>query len=69
MGDRGTKSVFKLKAVKAQRVNGNLCNHYKWLHIRYTLMGFEKNYQLKNPSKQLNFRYFSNLNSQFKMTP
>src|SRR5215469_3560739 len=52
MGYRGSKSA--LAAVKEQRVDGS------WLltpiirSLRYTLMGFERNYQIKVLSKQLN---------------
>ena len=38
--------------VKEQRVDGSWCN--KSLHLRCTLMDFERNYQIKKPSKQLN---------------
>ena len=50
MGYRGSKSANK--AVKEQRVDGSWCK--KPLHLRYTLMGFERNYQVKILSKQLN---------------
>jgi len=51
MGYRGSKSEFN-NSVKEQRVDDSLCLFNK--HIRYTLMGSEKNYQIKIPSKQLN---------------
>ena len=59
MGDRGSKSKLslnrptshKLNFVKEQRVDGSLCLINK--HIRCTLMGFERNYQIKIPSNQI----------------
>ena len=50
MGYRGSKSDFE--SVKEQRVDGSWCK--KPLHLRCTLMGFERNYQIKIPSNQLN---------------
>jgi len=32
------------------------------MHLRYTLMGFERNYQIKIPSKQLNVKHYSTFN-------
>jgi hypothetical protein len=53
MDYRGSKSDFKLKAVKEQRVDVGYCiNNSKLMQLRYTLMGFERNYQTKIPSKQ-----------------
>jgi hypothetical protein len=57
MGYRGSKS---LKSVKEQRVDGSWCK--KPMHLRCTLMGFEKNYPIKIPSNQLNKQYYSTLN-------
>jgi hypothetical protein len=59
MGYRGSKSVLYNSAVKEQRVDGswssyNLNNSL----LRYTLMGFERNYQIKVLSKQLNIKNF-----------
>ena len=62
MGYRGSKSVNK--AVKEQRVDGSWCK--KPLHLRYTLMGFERNYRIKIPSKQLNISSFSTLSLSHK---
>ena len=59
MGYRGSKSGFILKSVKEQRVDGSWCK--KPLHLRCTLMGFERNYQIKIPSKQLNKQCYSTL--------
>jgi len=53
MGNRGSKSVFILNTVKEQRVDGNWCINHNPMHLRCTLMDFERNYQLKNLSKQL----------------
>jgi len=57
MGYRGSKSfffLFKKKNVKEQRVDGSyLINKFKNLmKLRYTLMGFERNYQTEISSKQ-----------------
>jgi len=57
MGYRGSKS--DTNSVKEQRVDGSWCK--KPLHLRCTLMGFERNYQIKIPSKQLNKQYYSTL--------
>lgn len=59
MGYRGTKSDLK-KSVKAQRVDGSQWIN-KTIHLRYTLMDFERSYPVKIPSKQLkiNNSYFS----------
>jgi len=68
MDNRGSKSAFRsnLNSVKEQRVDGSWCIK-KWLmRLRYTLMGFERNYQLKIPSKQLIVKRFS---STFKSSP
>ena|SRR2546429_3358549 len=59
MGNRGSKSAYK--AVKEQRVDGS----YFGLNpkLRCTLMGFERSYRVKIPSKQLNILSFSTLTS------
>jgi len=44
-------SSHKLNFVKEQRVDGSLCLINK--HIRCTLMGFERNYQIKILSNQI----------------
>ena len=54
MDNRGSKSVtFLLNSitVKEQRVNGSWCGTYT-PHLRYTLAGFERNYQVNIPSNQ-----------------
>jgi hypothetical protein len=64
MGNRGSKSgiLFRKRIpVKEQRVDGSWCNLHKYLHLRCTLMGFERNYQVKYPSKQLSIKKFSTL--------
>ena len=62
MDNRGSKSVsglynstsHKSGTVKEQRVDGSLCIlRINKMHIRYTLMGFERNYQVKIPSNHL----------------
>ena len=59
MGYRGSKSDFLVESVKEQRVDGSWCK--KPLHLRCTLMGFERNYQIKIPSNQLNKQNYSTL--------
>jgi len=63
MGYRGSKSVLLNNAVKEQRVDGSWSLVKKTRSLRYTLMGFERSYQVKIPSKQLNRLnfYFSTL--------
>jgi hypothetical protein len=51
VGNRGSKSVAYLTTVKEQRVDGNWC--VVKTHLRYTLSGFERNSQIKNPSNQI----------------
>lgn len=55
MGYRGSKSVLLNSTIKEQRVDGSW-NKYLLsnLLLRYTLMGFERNYQIKVLSKQFN---------------
>jgi hypothetical protein len=67
MGYRGSKSslfkynsqpVRKNKGVKEQRVDGSWC-FLKGKHLRCTLTGFERSYQVKIPSNQLFKRSYS----------
>ncbi len=69
MGYRGSKSVLTVGTVKEQRVDGSYCIRAKskLMQLRCTLMGFERNYQIKIPSKQL--QYFSTLNSDNRLNP
>ena len=70
MGYRGSKSVLKSNAVKEQRVDGSwnvLAKSKSNTFLRCTLMGFERNYQIKYPSKQLN--YFSTSHSDNRLNP
>ena len=61
MGDRGSKSITDLHKpashksviVKEQRVDGSWCGVYT-PRLRCTLTDFERNYQLKIPSNQIN---------------
>jgi len=63
MGNRGSKSDLLMQSVKEQRVDGSWCiAKYKPMHLRYTLMGFERNYPIKIPSNQLNIKNFSTFN-------
>ena len=70
MGDRGSKSEFKLldkrnlmlNSVKEQRVNGSSWGNIL-PHVRCTLAGFERNYQVKILS---NLIYYTSLFSQHK---
>ena len=59
MDYRGSKSEFQYPqpneiSVKEQRVDGSYCNKSKFLQLRCTLKGFERNCQVKIPSNQLN---------------
>jgi hypothetical protein len=68
MGYRGSKSVnFKSSkiAVKEQRVDGSWCINPNQIlmHLRCTLMDFERNYQIKYLSKLLNIKNFYSLHS------
>jgi len=58
-----------MNSVKEQRVDGSWCIKHKNMHLRYTLMGFERNYQVNNPSKQLNKLFYSTLNHNSKLNP
>jgi hypothetical protein len=68
MGNRGSKSAFN-NTVKEQRVDGSWRIITKLMRLRYTLMGFERNYQIKIPSKQLNIKDFSTFNSLSHVNP
>ena len=46
----GSKSDNKI-SVKEQRVDGHRCINF--MHLRYALMGFERNYPIRTPSNQL----------------
>ena len=63
IGNRGSKSVYTVKTVKEQRVNGNY-GILNPLSLRYTLMGFERNYPIQILSKQLNICKFSTFSDQ-----
>lgn len=60
ISDRGSNSVTsKRVTVKEQRVDGRIGNLYR-LPLRCTLKGFERNYPIKIPFKQLyKVKYFS----------
>jgi len=47
---RGSKSEY-LNSVKEQRVDGHKCVNFT--HLRYALMGFERNYQIRILSNHL----------------
>ena len=61
MGYRGSKSILVLNTniVKEQRVDGSYCLNLQLRQLRCTLMGFERNYQVRIPSNQLNKLNFS----------
>ncbi len=66
MGYRGSKSVLLSSTVKGQRVDGSYCNlaKPKLMQLRCTLTGFERNYQVKIPSKNIhNNKKYSTLTS------
>jgi LAGLIDADG endonuclease/NADH-Ubiquinone oxidoreductase (complex I), chain 5 N-terminus len=62
MDNRGSKSKVLNTFVKEQRVDGSYCFNNKLSLLRCTLMGFERNYQIKIPSKQSNIKNLSNIN-------
>jgi hypothetical protein len=73
VGYRGSKSVICNNiAVEEQRVKGSWCG-INLSHLRCTLLGFEKNYQIKIPSsKIIQKRLFStesNLNNVISKLP
>jgi hypothetical protein len=68
MGYRGSKSGYLTYPVKEQRVDGSYCI-IKPMQLRCTLMGFERSYQIKIPSKQINNQNFSTLSPQPKLNP
>jgi len=57
VGNRGSKSVLNFNTVKEQRVYGSWCSN-NLLRLRCTLMGFERNYQIKNLFNQIIQRQF-----------
>jgi hypothetical protein len=77
MGYRGSKSEIKnpqppcccgagnrnITSVKEQRVDGSYCIKSTIMQLRCTLMDGASCYPFKIPSKQLNNRSFSTLNS------
>jgi hypothetical protein len=72
IGYRGSKSANLV--VKEQRVDGSwLLNKIavpiKFRSLRFTLMGLETGYQLKNLSKQLINRSYSTLLNKLMMNP
>nr|YP_009517164.1 LAGLIDADG homing endonuclease [Blastosporella zonata]YP_009517209.1 LAGLIDADG homing endonuclease [Blastosporella zonata]AYE93084.1 LAGLIDADG homing endonuclease [Blastosporella zonata]AYE93085.1 LAGLIDADG homing endonuclease [Blastosporella zonata] len=70
MGYRGSKSKFVTPYfVKEQRVDGSYCIANSKMQLRCTLMGFERNYQIKIPTNQLNNRSFSTLSTQNTIDP
>jgi len=59
-----------VNSVKEQRVYGSWCiTKNNPMHLRCTLMGFERNYPIKIPSNQLNCRKFSTLNNSSYINP
>ena len=73
VGNRGSKSVILNNiAVKEQRVYGSWCGN-TLPHLRCTLTGFEKNYQVKIPSNLIIQRRLysikSNLNNDINQLP
>jgi LAGLIDADG endonuclease/NADH-Ubiquinone oxidoreductase (complex I), chain 5 N-terminus len=71
---RGSKSEFQLPqpneiSVKEQRVDGSYFIKLYLIKLRYTLMGFERNYQIKIPSNQLIFKNYSTFNYLSQINP
>jgi hypothetical protein len=74
MGYRGSKSKFlnpqpNENFVKEQRVDGSYFGYKSEPKLRCTLMGFERNYQVKILSKRLYIKQFSTLTKNFKLNP
>ena len=69
MGYRGSKSILNyesINTVKEQRANGSWCikkGNSPLIHLRCALMDCESSYRFKIPSKQLNKKYYSTLNT------
>ena len=70
-GNRGSKSIACLNSltshnqvaiVKEQRIYGSLYAENNLTYLRYILMGFERNFQVKIPSFQLFIRQYSTNN-------
>ena len=66
MGNRGSKSEFKVNSVKEQRADGSWYIKPSLIYLRCALTGFERNYQINNPSNQYNKLPFSTKNNKFK---
>jgi len=66
VGNRGSKSELNY-SVKEQRVNGSWCG-INLSHLRYTLMGFERNYPVRIPSNHIIQRRFYSIESASKLT-
>ena len=68
MGYRGSKSIVsKNTIVKEQRVDGSYIEYFKatpknYSMLRYTLVAFERSYQIKIPSNFINLRRRSRRN-------
>lgn len=67
MGYRESKSIMLTNIVKEQRVHGHKC--VEFTHLRYALMGFERNYQIRIPSKYLNPRIITYTCLHTNLTP
>ena len=68
MENRVSKSVVgKVPTVKEQRVDGHKCVNL--MHLRFTLMGFEKNYPIRIPSNQINKKMFYSTSSACEAKP
>ena len=72
MGYRGSKSVVcENITVKEQRVDGSYIEYLSkkyYSMLRYTLVGFERSYQIKIPSNFINFkRNFFTLESKLNL--
>jgi len=61
MGNRGSKSEFISNSVKEQRADGSWYIKSKLMYLRCALTGFERNYQINNPSNQHKKLPFSTL--------
>jgi hypothetical protein len=58
MGNRGSKSELISNSVKEQRADGSWYIKSKLMYLRCALTGFERNYQINNPSNQYKNYHF-----------
>lgn len=68
MDNRGSKSIAYTPTVKEQRIDGSL-RFINLKRIRFTLMDFERNYQIRTLSNQINiYKCYSSATQQCAST-